>query len=197
MQYLLPPQAAGVMSNISTIFTIGHSNQPAANFDGLLEQNEIELLVDVRSKPYSRYHHFNRERLDSRLAAKGIRYLYLGDLLGGHPESSEFYENGRVVYERLAALKSFRRGITRVEEESAKSRVVLMCTEEDPARCHRHPLLASALHERGLRVLHLRRNGLVEGAADFAEQTSFQIPLLETVGEDLTWKSPKIIKLRD
>ncbi len=197
MQYLLPAQAAGVMSNISTIFTIGHSNQPAANFDGLLEQNEIELLVDVRSKPYSRYHHFNRERLDSRLAAKGIRYLYLGDLLGGHPESSEFYENGRVVYERLAALKSFRRGITRVEEESAKSRVVLMCTEEDPAKCHRHPLLASALHERGLRVLHLRRNGLVEGAADFAEQTSFQIPLLETVGEDLTWKSPKIIKLRD
>ena len=185
------------MSSITTAYTIGHSNQPAANFDGLLRQNDIELLVDVRSKPYSRFRHFNRERLDSRLTAKGIKYLYLGDLLGGHPESTGFYENSRVVYERLAMQKDFRRGITKVVEECERGRVVLMCTEEDPTKCHRHPLLASALHERGLRVLHLRRNGLVQDAADFAEQTSFQIPLVETVGEDRMWRSPKKIKLRD
>ena len=71
-----------------------------------------------------------------------------------------------MVYERLASTREFRRGITRLEKESDRHRVVLMCTEEDPAKCHRHPLLAAALMERGVDVLHIRRDGSIQYAKE-------------------------------
>ena len=181
---------------MTTVFTIGHSNQPAGSFDDLLIKQGIERLVDVRSKPRSRFGQFNRRALERRLPDLGISYLYLGDLLGGHPEEDEFYVNGRVVYERIASTREFRRGIKRVIQEGEKNRIVLMCAEEDPAECHRHPLLALALIESGVQVLHLRRNGTTHDASATIEQANAQLPLLEPVGEDLTWQSPKRIRPR-
>ena len=179
---------------LPTIFTIGHSNQSFNEFVSLLINHDIEQLVDVRSNPHSRFRHFNREQLCRRLADKGIEYLYLGELLGGHPESDELYLNGRVAYDRLAALPEFRRGIKRVVKESENHCLVLMCAEEDPKKCHRHPLLALELMERGVQVSHMRRSGLVEEVATISQQSSFQLPLLEPGGEDATWQSPKRIR---
>ena len=179
------------------ILTIGHSNQSLDQFVALILKHNIRKLIDVRSHPYSRWvPHFNREALKKSLLGQGIDYLYMGDLLGGHPESDQLYEEGRVVYERLAALPEFRRGMKRVVALSEQSSLVLMCVEEDPVKCHRHPLLASTLIERGARVLHLRRDGSVQEAALIAEETNPQMPLFETVGEDLTWQSPKRIRPR-
>ena len=179
-----------------TVFTIGHSNQKAADFVALLIKHNVERVVDVRSKPYSRYRHFNREALKKRLGGLNIDYLYLGEQLGGHPESKEFYENGRVAYERLADSRGFRRGIIQVINESEQNRLVLMCAEEDPAKCHRHPLLALVLLESGVQVLHLRRDGSVQNASTMMKHTGLQLPLIEPVGEDLTWVSPKRIQRR-
>ena len=181
---------------MTTVFTIGHSNQSANSFDELLMNQKIQRLVDVRTTPRSRFGQFNRRALERRLPDLGISYLYLGDLLGGHPEEDEFYVNGRVVYERIASKKEFRRGIKRVINESEKSRVVLMCAEENPVDCHRHPLLALALIESGVKVLHLRRNGAIQDASVIMEQAFAQLPLVEPVGEDLTWQSPKRIRPR-
>ncbi len=177
-----------------TIFTIGHSNQPADGFLALLRDHSIECVVDVRSKPYSRFRHFNRESLRRRLNNQGLDYLYLGSELGGHPEGDDFYESHRVAYERIAALPEFRRGIKQVIDESEQRRIALMCTEEDPAKCHRHPLLARTLLERGVTVLHLRRDGSIQDATTMIDPTSPQLPLFEPPGEDLTWRSPKIIR---
>ena len=180
-----------------TVFTVGHSNHSASNFVALLVKHDIERVVDVRSRPTSRFHHFKREPLTEYLHGVGIDYLYLGDQLGGHPDSADFYVDGRVAYERMAALQGFRRGIGRVADESEQCRLVLMCAEEDPAKCHRHPLLALALLERGAQVLHLRRDGSVQDARAMANQIDPQLPLFELVGEDLTWRSPKRIRRRD
>ena len=180
-----------------TVFTIGHSNQSGAEFVALLMKHNIERVVDVRSKPYSQFRHFNREALTKRLGDLGIDYIHLGDRLGGHPESDEFYVNGRVVYERIAATRGFRLDINRVAGESEKHCLVLMCAEENPAKCHRHPLLALAMLERGVEVLHLRRDGSAQDARAMAEQIDPQMPLLEPPGEDLTWRSPKRIRRRD
>ena len=182
---------------MSTVFTIGHSNQPAAEFVALLMKHNIERVVDVRSKPYSRFHHFNREALTKRLGDLGIDYVHVGDHLGGHPESDEFYVNGRVVYERIATTRGFRRDINRVAGESEQHCLVLMCTEEDPAKCHRHPLLALAMLERGLQVLHLRRDGSAQDARTMADQINPQMSLVEPPGEDFTWRSPKRIRRRN
>ena len=179
-----------------TVFTIGHSNQPAAEFDALLEKHRIHCVVDVRSKPQSRFGQFNRKALETRLRGLSIGYLYLGDELGGHPDPDEFYEGGYVVYERVANLRPFRRGIGRVADESEQRCLALMCAEEDPAKCHRHPLLARMLVERGIEVLHLRRDGSVQDATKMAGEVDPRLPLFEPAGEDLTWRSPKQIRRR-
>ena len=176
------------------VFTIGHSNQKAADFVALLLKHNIALVVDVRSIPYSRFRHFNGDRLKDRLVDLGIDYLYLGDRLGGHPPQDSSYLDDRVIYERLAMSPKFRSGIKRVVKESEQHSVVLMCTEQHPEDCHRHPLLALALQERGVQVLHIRRDGSVQDATELAEETDPQLPLFELVGEDLTWRSPKRIR---
>ena len=38
-----------------TIFTVGHSNQSLESFLDLLGRHGIDLVVDVRSSPYSQY----------------------------------------------------------------------------------------------------------------------------------------------
>jgi uncharacterized protein (DUF488 family) len=40
-----------------------------------------------------------------------------------------------------------------------------MCSEEDPARCHRHHLIAQSLLTQGVVVQHIRRGGTLEPAA--------------------------------
>ena len=184
---------------MSTVFTIGHSNQPAAEFVALLMKHNIERVVDVRSNPQSRFvPQFNRKALEACLRDSGIDYQHLGDQLGGHPKSDALYDvDGRVVYERVAALRGFRLGIERVVDDSEQYCLALMCTEENPAECHRHPLLASALLQHGVQVLHLRGNGSVQDATTMVDQADPQLPLLEPVGEDLTWRSPKQIRRRD
>ena len=180
-----------------TLFTIGHSNQSLEEFIALLVKQSVHRLVDVRSNPYSGYvPHFNREAVSRSLEDQGIEYLYLGDELGGHPDADELYVGDKVAYERVVALPEFRRGIKRIARDCERSRLVLMCTEEDPMKCHRHPLLASALIERGLQVIHLRRDGSSQDASAITEETSSQMPLFEPVGEDLTWQSPKPIQRR-
>lgn len=177
-----------------TLFTIGHSNHKADDFIDLLQKYSIECVVDVRSKPSSRFHHFKQKPLKERLGELGIDYLFVGDHLGGHPEDNTLYENGRVVYERVAALRGFRREVRNVANKSGKARLVLMCSEENPEECHRHPLLAEAFTKRGVKVVHLRRDGSCQDSESITEPVGQQMPLLEPGGEDLSWKSPKRIR---
>lgn len=161
----------------------------------LLKKNCIQLVIDVRSKPYSRFRHFNREPLQERLSNQGIEYLYLGEELGGHPVKDEYYNSGgRVMYERLASSRKFRNGISKVVDESERCVCAVLCAEEDPADCHRHPLLATMLLERGAKVLHIRRDGSVQDAAKMGKSDSRQLAMFEPVGEDFEWQSPKRIR---
>jgi uncharacterized protein (DUF488 family) len=58
------------------IKTIGHSNQAVERFVDLLKAGGVELLVDVRSMPYSRrFPQFGKERLAKSLAEAGIASL--------------------------------------------------------------------------------------------------------------------------
>jgi uncharacterized protein (DUF488 family) len=141
------------------IFTIGHSNYPVEFFLELLQAHSIEVLVDARSRPYSRYvPHFGRERLQEFLRAQGLRYLYMGDVLGGRPAGAEFYNaEGHVRYDLVAESPAFVSGLDRLIEGAGKYRVAVMCAEENPAHCHRHLLIGRALASRGVDVFHIRR----------------------------------------
>ncbi|MDO8673135.1 MAG: DUF488 domain-containing protein, partial [Dehalococcoidia bacterium] len=71
------------------IFTIGHSNHAFEAFVDLLRRHGIEVLVDVRSQPYSKYTpHFDHRNLEAAIANQGFKYMYLGKELGGRPDGA-------------------------------------------------------------------------------------------------------------
>jgi uncharacterized protein (DUF488 family) len=68
---------------VPTIFTIGHSTRPLAEFLPLLQEVNVDLLVDVRSIPRSRTNpQFNADALPGPLGDAGIRYRHLSALGG-------------------------------------------------------------------------------------------------------------------
>lgn len=146
------------------LLTIGHSRHPFERFLALLRQHQVEVLVDVRSQPFSRFSpQFSRKALEPALREAGLRYLFLGDALGGRPADQALYRaDGSVDYPLVAAQPFFQRGLERLLEGSARFRVCLMCAEENPAHCHRRLLVTRALMERGAAVSHLRGSGAVE-----------------------------------
>lgn len=146
------------------LFTIGHSVMQISTLLEILQQLHIRLLVDVRSKPQS-FHHpqFDRSELERALPAAGIRYLFLGEELGGRPDDPDAYGSDGVVDYRVRRKSyAFQSGLQRVEEELEGSDLALMCAEEDPIQCHRFLMICPELVALGLEPLHIRKGGVLE-----------------------------------
>lgn len=142
------------------VLTIGHSNHTLERFLDLLESAGVEMLVDVRSSPYSRRHpQFNGPALSRALALTGITYLWLGRELGGRPDDPALMCDGVADYERMAEAANFKSGIEQVLQESAWLHVALMCAEKEPLDCHRCLLVGRALATAGAEVRHLLADG--------------------------------------
>jgi len=146
------------------LYTIGHSNHPLDRFLELLKRHGIEVVVDVRSRPYSKYTpHFSKDAIEGHLQRVGLKYLFLGRELGGQPDDEQYYdEAGHVLYWKLAQSPAFRDGLERLKQGSRKYRVALMCGEEDPSLCHRRLLIARVLFEQGIPLEHIRGDGELE-----------------------------------
>jgi len=155
---------------MSTVYTIGHSAHAFETFAGLITGHGIEVVVDTRSMPYSKFaSQFDRESLQKDLAASCIKYLFLGEELGGRPKGESFYDaTGRVLYGKRTADSAFLAAIERLERGMAQFRVALMCGEEDPAHCHRRLLIGRVLVDRGHELLHIRADGRLETEAQVA-----------------------------
>jgi uncharacterized protein (DUF488 family) len=151
-------------TNPPTLFTVGHSNHTEAVFLELLTRHEIGVLVDVRSQPFSRYSpQFNDRYLKATLSESGIRYLFMGDQLGGRPEGDEFFdEAGHALYYRMAESSTFLAGIERLERGVHDHRVAIMCSEENPEVCHRHLLVTRVIREHGIDIQHIRADGRLD-----------------------------------
>lgn len=180
---------------MSTFFTIGHSNRSVEEWLVLVRQHEVEVVVDVRSSPYSKYvPQFDRELLQRSLEQAGFRYLYLGKQLGGRPSNLAYYDaSGRVLYSRVRDDAEFKSGIARLETGMARFRVALMCGEEDPAHCHRRLLVGRVLSEHGHTMLHIRGDGRLESDEAVAAETAkplvaVQPALFAELDED-QWRS--------
>ena len=126
------------------IFSIGHSNHSIEQFCGLLEQHEVTRVLDVRSRPQSRFHHFNKRALESYLSVRSVGYSHNG-MLGGR----EGLELPILAAEIKAMLDA-------IEPED---RLALMCSEGDPLQCHRSYLIGPVLHVQGVEYVHILRSG--------------------------------------
>lgn len=145
------------------VLTVGHSTYPIGKFIKLLEDNGVTAIADVRSMPYSRYNpQFNREDLEAALKQHGIRYVFLGRELGARSDDPSCYENGRVIYRRLAQTELFQSGLQRVIRGAQDYRIALMCAEKEPLECHRTLLVAQELVAQSVTVQHILSNGRLE-----------------------------------
>lgn len=159
-----------------TIFTIGHSNVPARRIVELLQQQGVQVLVDVRSSPYSKHvSQFNREMFQSVLQKVGLEYTFAGDYLGGRPKDPTCYKNGQIPvghadflhlvdYPAVMTKEWYQKGIGRLLEIARAKPTAIMCSEEDPARCHRQHLISQTLLKQGVEVLHIRADGKLQNA---------------------------------
>ncbi|MCE5200281.1 MAG: DUF488 domain-containing protein [Armatimonadota bacterium] len=146
------------------VFTIGHSNHDVLDFINMLKRNKIQVLVDIRSDPYSRYaSQFNKSEFQRHVIAAGIEYRYSGQCIGGKPKDPTMYTPaGKPDYDKLAATQAFQNELKAVVEIAEKKRVVLMCSEADPMACHRERILAQVLRSWGVEVRHILPDGSVE-----------------------------------
>jgi uncharacterized protein (DUF488 family) len=145
------------------IFSIGHSNIPAARFAALLQDAAVTALADVRSVPNSRWFPwFSQNALAAQLNGIGIAYTAMGDTLGGRPRDDGLYRDGVADHEAMAKQPGFQAGLERLQEAMARSRVCLMCAEREPLDCHRCLLVARRLAERGLAIGHILHDGTIE-----------------------------------
>lgn len=192
------------MSEGLRLFSIGHSNHRAEGFADLLKKHDIEVLVDVRSHPYSRYApQFDTSGLKALLSKADVKYLYLGRELGGRPEGADYYDaEGHVLYARLATSSLFLEGIDRLQKGAQEYRVAIMCAEEDPLNCHRRLLIGPVLRERGIVLDHIRGDGRLQTDDELLRAQSPRRPTSEQpdlfhVGQEVAWRSTRSVSRRN
>src|SRR6266567_6948184 len=139
------------------VLTVGHSTRALADFIALLKAHAVARLIDVRTVPRSRHNpQFDRDTLPAALAAHGIGYEHVA-CLGGfrrtHPGSlNTGWRNlsfrGFADYMQTS---EFAENLAELSAKAMRERIVLMCAEAVPWRCHRS-LIADALLLHELRV---------------------------------------------
>jgi uncharacterized protein (DUF488 family) len=161
------------------IYTIGHSAHPQEKFLQLLSNNEIKTLVDVRTMPASRFQpQFNKENLEYFLPKQYIQYVFAGKFLGGRPSDPSCYKKRtlpseganylhEVDYPEVMKKSWFLKGIDRLLKLAEEQITTVMCSEEDPALCHRHHLIAKFIMYEfpEIEVMHIRGDGTIFNAS--------------------------------
>ena len=144
------------------IFTIGYSGFTTDEFIRVLLQNKINVLVDVRSSPYSKYFsEYNKEVLAVNLDKRGIYYRNFAKEFGARQDDTAFYsENGYLDFAKFAKSNQFEKGIEKIEKGIDQNFLfALMCAEKNPVNCHRTIMVARAFSKLGYQIIHLQPEG--------------------------------------
>jgi len=150
-----------------SVWTIGHSTLAIEDFLRLLQTSEIRVLADVRSFPGSRrYPQFNKDHLQSSLAANQIEYVHLPELGGrrrARPDSINMSWRNESFrgYADYMETHGFELGISKLLDLAAQRRTAIMCAESLWWRCHRS-LISDYLKVKGIEVVHIIAGGKSE-----------------------------------
>jgi uncharacterized protein (DUF488 family) len=151
------------LSEMNTLFTIGHSTHDLSFFLDLLKMHDVQAVADVRSQPFSaRFPQFTRSNLEKSLKAHHIRYVFLGHELGARRDEACCYLDGQARYELVAKTSAFHEGMARILKGLEKYRLALLCAEKDPITCHRTILVCRHLRGRGFQIRHILGDGRLE-----------------------------------
>jgi uncharacterized protein (DUF488 family) len=143
------------------ILSIGQGRHSLPSLLLQLQGRRTAYIVDVRSTPYSRHEpEFAREYLERNLKDGPLKYIYMGDLLGGRPADPDCYTDGRVDYSKVRTRDFFVRGVDRLQTAYDKGLTIcLLCSEAQPSQCHRSKLIGEELAARAINVVHLLPDG--------------------------------------
>lgn len=148
----------------ATIYTLGHSTHTTTKLLELIRSaGEDATVVDVRSWPYSGHNpQFDRDTLKAAVTAAGLRYRW-DPRLGGRPHRDDLYDpDGHVRYDLVAGTAIYQEALETLLAEATRRPVVVLCSEEDPAGCHRHLLVGRTVKAQGYRIVHVRGDGTHE-----------------------------------
>lgn len=170
---------------MDTVYTVGHGGRPIGEFVGLLQENGVRSIADVRKLPGSNRHpQYNRDTLRQTLAGHGITYRHipeLGGLRGSTPDippqRNALWRNRSFHrYADYMSTAQFASGLAVLLHAARQTPTAVMCAETLWWRCHRR-LVADALSAYGLSVVHilsLRRSepaALTPGAVILPDRT--------------------------
>ena len=139
------------------VMTIGHSTHTLEEFIRLIQAHGATRVVDVRTVPRSRHNpQFNRDSLPGSLKNAGLGYVHLPGLGGlRHARRDSVNAGWRNASFRGFAdymqTREFEQSLDELVRLANQERIVLMCAEAVPWRCHRS-LIADALLARGIRT---------------------------------------------
>ncbi len=147
------------------ICTIGFTKHSAREFFGILRDEGIERLIDVRLNNVSQLAGFaKRDDLRYFLELHGIGYTHESRLLAPTADLLKAYRNREITWDdyedRFFDLMARRRIESELSPEFFLSRSVLLCSEHTAVQCHRR-LIVEYLdaHWPDVRALHLPRHG--------------------------------------
>ena len=125
------------------LYTIGHSNLNLEEFSDILNKYKIDMVIDIRSYPYSKYvPHFNTDYLCTHLNANmNIDYKDLGYVLGGKIAKYILSLNEVIIKKYYELLEMF---IDKYKDKNLN--IVFMCSEKDPFKCHRFSLIGKDMY---------------------------------------------------
>lgn len=148
---------------MTILYSIGYGNRSWEEVHSLLSARGCEFLIDVRSNPFSKFNpSFGKDSLAHLCQESRMRYVFMGDTLGGKPASDEHFDiDGKVNYILLSESAEFQYGLSRLITASKKGICAcIMCSELRPQECHRCKLIGSELKKLGVGVVHIDEDGL-------------------------------------
>lgn len=151
--------------NETTLYSIGHGSKKIEDFIAELKSFEILFLLDIRSKPYSKWNpQFNQNELKFKVEENGIKYVYAGDKLGGLPEDRTCYDyDGKVVYDLIKEKDFFKEGLERLTTANEKHiKLAIMCSESKPEECHRSKLIGQELLKKEISMKHIISDKIIK-----------------------------------
>jgi uncharacterized protein (DUF488 family) len=176
------------------LYTIGHGNRKSEDFLALLKEFGIEYLIDVRSQPYSKFNpQYNQNDLKFLLERNGIKYVFMGDNIGGRPKDTSCYDSeGKVDYEVVKTKDFFLNGIERLKTAYNKDiNVVIMCSESKPCECHRSKLIGKVLNTDNIILKHIDENGKVKDQATVINELNKGLSAIDLFGNPINVTSRK------
>lgn len=179
----------------STVYSIGHGNKNIDCFISELKSFGIKYLLDIRSKPFSKWSpNFNKEILKKKIEKENIKYVFVGDALGGLPKDKSCYnENGKIVYNFIRNKDFFKNGLSRIVTANNKNiKIVLMCSESNPEECHRSKLIGKELLEKNnLSINHIISKNDFKSQETVINELTKGKSTKDIFGNDIDFKSKK------